>query len=264
MRLATSMKRDAARLWTGFGTMMALLVLWALAGRLGWVGGSFFPTPAEVWSALRQSTTTGYANGRLWGHMLQSLKLILMGFAVATVVGVPLGLAMGWSRKAEALINPTFLFLRPIPGVAWIPMAILWLGLGDAAKIMILWFTALVPTVINTISGVRGIDRPIIEASQMLGVRGFMLVKDVIVPGALPSIFTGLRLSMQGCLTALVAAELIGAPLGLGKLLYQASLDIYPGMIVVGMITVAIVGFALTAFVDMAERKATPWRQSER
>jgi NitT/TauT family transport system permease protein/taurine transport system permease protein len=258
----SNVKRDPARLWTGVATVIVLLVLWSVADRVGWVGTSFFPSPGNFWSALQQSVTTGYADGRLWEHLLQSVKLILMGFLMATAIGVPLGLWMGWSRKAEALINPIFLLIRPIPGLAWIPLAIVWLGVGDAAKIMILWLTAFVPTVINSFSGVRGIERPIIEASRMLGIRGFTVVKDVIVPGALPSIFTGLRLSLQGCLTALVAAELLGAILGLGKLLYQGGLDIYPGMILVGMVAVAITGLALTALIDLAERYAMPWRHT--
>jgi taurine transport system permease protein len=139
-------------------------------------------------------------------------------------------------------------------------LAIVWLGLGDAAKVMILWFAAFVPAVINSFTGVRNIERPIIEASRVFGIRGWSLVKDVIVPGALPSIFTGLRLSLQGCLTALVAAELLGALLGMGKVLYQAGLDIYPAMILAGMVMVAVVGFALTAVLDWVERRSMPWR----
>ena len=256
------MKHDSARLRTGIATAVVLLLAWSAAARIGWVGTSFFPSPANFWSALQQSVTTGYADGRLWEHLLQSVKLILMGFVSATAIGVPLGLWMGWSRRAEALIKPIFLLIRPVPGLAWIPLAIVWLGVGDAAKIMILWFTAFVPTVINSFSGARGIERPIIEASRMLGIRGLLLVKDVIVPGALPSIFTGLRLSLQGCLTALVAAELLGAILGLGKLLNQGGLDIYPGMILVGMVAVAITGFALTAVIDLTERRVMPWRRN--
>lgn len=259
--MTSSLQRNPARLWTGAATIAVILGLWIVAGHLGWFGASFFPTALDVWYAAQQSVTAGYAGGLLWAHLLQSLQLILLGFAAATVTGVPLGLWMGWSRKAEALVNPIFLFIRPIPGVAWIPMAILWLGLGDAAKVMILWSTAFVPAVINSIAGVRGIDRRLIEASQVFGIRGATLVKDVIIPGALPSIFTGLALSLQGCLTALVAAELIGARRGLGKLLYQASLDIYPGMIVVGMVAVAIAGLVLAAFVNLTERYAMPWRR---
>jgi taurine transport system permease protein len=254
-------KRDPARLWTGVATVVALLAIWILGSRSGFISPQSFPTPEQFSAAGKQLLFgEGFADGRIHEHVVQSIKLILMGFFAATLVGVPLGLWMGWSRKAEALVNPIFLLIRPIPALAWIPLAIVWLGLGDAAKVMILWFAAFVPSVINSFTGVRNIDRPIVEASAMLGVRGWSLIKDVIVPGALPSIFTGLRLSLQGCLTALVAAELLGALLGMGKVLYQAGLDIYPAMILAGMVTVAVVGFALTGILDFVERRSMPWR----
>ncbi len=186
----------------------------------------------------------------------------------AALIGVPLGLWMGRSGRAEARINPMFQLIRPIPALAWIPLAIVWVGLGDAVKVMILWFAAFVPAVINSFTGVRNIDRPIVEASAMPGVRGWSLVKDLIVPGAMPSVFTGLRLSLQGCLTALVAAALLGALLGAllcallgtGKVLYQAGLDIYPAMILAASVAVAVVGFALTAILDLVGRRSMPWR----
>lgn len=254
-------QRDPTRLWTGITTVVALIAFWVLCSKTGWISAHAFPSPEQFAAAARQLLLgEGFADGRIHEHVLQSVKLILMGFVAATAVGVPLGLWMGWSRRAEALINPIFMIVRPIPALAWIPLAIVWLGLGDAAKVMILWFAAFVPSVINSFTGVRNIERPIIEASAMLGVRGWQLVKDVIVPGALPSIFTGLRLSLQGCLTALVAAELLGAMLGVGKVLYQAGLDIYPAMILAGMVAVAIVGFGLTAVLDLVERRSMPWR----
>jgi taurine transport system permease protein len=255
--------RDRTRLWTGSATVVALIGFWLIGSKTGWISAQAFPSPEQFAAAARQLLFgEGFADGRIHEHILQSVKLILMGFFAATAIGVPLGLWMGWSRRAEALINPIFLIVRPIPALAWIPLAIVWLGLGDAAKVMILWFAAFVPSVINSFTGVRNIERPIIEASAMLGVRGWSLVKDVIVPGALPSIFTGLRLSLQGCLTALVAAELLGAVLGMGKVLYQAGLDIYPAMILAGMVAVAIVGFALTAVLDFVERRSMPWRST--
>lgn len=253
---------EKVRLAVGLGTIAALIGLWYAASTLGWIHRQDFPSPEQFLAAAKQLLFgDGYADGRLHEHLLHSVKIILMGFFAATLVGVPLGLWMGWDRRAEAMINPIFLLIRPIPALAWIPLAIVWLGLGDAAKVMILWFAAFVPAVINSFTGVRNIDRPVIEASQMLGARGFSLIKDVIVPGALPSIFTGLRLSLQGCLTALVAAELLGALLGLGKVLYQAGLDIYPAMILVGMVAVAVTGFALTLALDFAERRSMPWRR---
>jgi len=258
-----SSTRDPSRLWTGIASVVALVGFWLVGSQLGFINPQVFPSPEQFFAAARQLLVgEGFAEGRIHEHILQSVKLILMGFFAATAVGVPLGLWMGWSRRAEALINPIFLLIRPIPALAWIPLAIVWLGLDDAAKVMILWFAAFVPSVINSYTGVRGIDTPIIEASRMLGVRGWSLVKDVIVPGALPSIFTGLRLSLQGCLTALVAAELLGALLGMGKVLYQAGLDIYPAMILAGMVAVAVVGFGLTAVLDVVERRAMPWRST--
>ena len=253
--------RDQARLWTGVATVVGLIAFWYLGSKSGFINPQTFPTPDQFGAAFKQLVFgEGFADGRIHEHVLQSVKLILLGFFAATAIGVPLGLWMGWSRTAEALVNPIFLLIRPIPALAWIPLAIVWLGLGDSAKVMILWFAAFVPAVINSFTGVRNIERPIIEASAMLGVRGWSLIKDVIVPGALPSIFTGLRLSLQGCLTALVAAELLGALLGMGKVLYQAGLDIYPAMILAGMVAVAVVGFGLTAILDFVERRSMPWR----
>jgi NitT/TauT family transport system permease protein/taurine transport system permease protein len=182
-----------------------------------------------------------------------------MGFLVAIAAGIPLGLLMGWSPRAEALINPVFLLIRPIPPLAWIPLAILWLGLGDAAKIMVIWFAAFVPAVINTYTGVRVIERPIIEASRMLGTPPARFVLEVLIPAAAPMIFTGLRLSLQASWTTLVAAELVGALYGLGRVLNLAQQDIYPGMILVGMFAVALCGWATTRLLAEAERRALGW-----
>ena len=249
------------RLAAGVATFAALAVAWYVATSLThFIPPVYLPNPGEVWDALRQIVVDGYADGRLHEHFLHSCKLVLLGFVAATGVGVPLGMWMGWSWRAEAFVNPVFLLIRPIPPLAWIPLAIVWLGLGDAAKVLVIWFAAFVPAVINSYTGVRVIERHVIEAAQSLGVRGPMLVREVLVPGALPLIFTGLRLSMQACWTTLVAAELIGAILGLGHVLYQAGLDIYPAMIVVGMLSVAVAGALMTMVLGWIERRATPWR----
>ena len=239
------------------------LALWYLATTAtGFISPARFPTPAEVWSALRQISLAGYADAQLHVHILHSVKLVLMGFTAAVLVGVPLGLAMGWSRSVEAFMNPAFLLIRPIPPLAWIPLAIVWLGLGDAAKVLVIWFAAFVPSVINSYAGVRNIEPHMIEAARMLGIRRWMLVREVLVPGALPMIFTGLRLSLQACWTTLVAGELIGALAGLGRVLSQGSLDIFPAMIMVGMIGVAICGGLMTRGLGWIEARVMPWRRA--
>jgi taurine transport system permease protein len=251
------------RIAVGAATLAALAALWYVATTLEqWIAPVYFPTPAEVGSAFSQIALQGYADGRLHEHFLHSCKLVLYGFAAAVSVGVPLGMLMGWSRRAEALINPGFLLLRPIPPLAWIPLAIVWLGLGDSAKVLVIWFAAFVPAVINSYSGVRSIEPYLIEAARTLGATRTMMLREVLLPGALPLICTGLRLSLQACWTTLVAGELIGAIQGLGHLLYQAGLDLYPAMILVGMAAVAVAGALMTAALDWAEKRSMPWRTS--
>ena len=250
-----------SRLAVGVATFAALAAIWYLATSVThFIPPIYLPTPQEVWQALSQIVVDGYADGRLHQHFLHSSWLVLMGFAAAAGIGVPLGMWMGWSWRAEAFVNPVFLLIRPIPPLAWISLAIVWLGLGDAAKVLVIWFAAFVPAVINSYTGVRTIQRHVIEAAQSLGIRGPMLVREVLLPGAAPLIFTGLRLSLQACWTTLVAAELIGAILGLGHVLYQAGLDIYPAMIVVGMLSVAVAGALMTIVLGWIERRAMPWR----
>lgn len=249
------------RIAVGAATLAALAALWTAATTLQqWIAPVYFPTPQEVGKALRQIVLQGYADGRLHEHFLHSCKLVLYGFAAAVSVGVPLGMLMGWSRRAEALVNPAFLLLRPIPPLAWIPLAIVWLGLGDAAKVLVIWFAAFVPAVINSYAGVRSIEPYLIEAARSLGATRGMMVREVMIPGALPIVFTGLRLSLQACWTTLVAGELIGAITGLGHLLYQAGLDLYPAMIVVGMVAVALAGGLMTALLAWVEKRSMPWR----
>lgn len=215
----------------------------------------------EVLSAFTFIQTEGYGNGKLHQHVLHSLKLVAMGFAVAVSFGVPLGLLMGYSRRAEALINPAFLLLRPIPPLAWIPLAIVWLGLEDGSKILVIFVAAFVPSVINSYTGVRNIDTPVMEAASMLGIKGWRMVAEVLVPGAMPMIFTGLRLSLQASWTTLVAAELIGALYGLGSILNQAAQDIFPAMILLAMVLVGICGASTTWVLGALENHAMPWRK---
>jgi NitT/TauT family transport system permease protein/taurine transport system permease protein len=245
----------------GAAIFTALTALWYVATTSQqWIAAVYFPTPEEAATALRQVALQGYADGRLHEHFLHSCLLVLYGFGTAVFFGVPLGMLMGWSRRAEALLNPTFLLLRPIPPLAWIPLAIVWLGLGDAAKVLVIWFAAFVPAVINSYAGVRSIEPHLIEAARSLGVTRWMMAREVLLPGSLPLVFTGLRLSLQACWTTLVAGELIGAIRGLGHLLYQAGLDIYPAMIVVGMVAVAVAGGLMTAALGWAETRLIPWR----
>ena len=244
----------------GAAMVAAALVLWFVAAALGWVTGARFPTPTDVATAAKQIVIApGYSGGTLWVHVWHSSRLVLMGFAIAVATGIPVGLAMGTSRRAEALIGPVFSMLRPIPPLAWIPLAILWLGLGDSAKLFLIWVASFAPAVINTYSGVRTVETVLVEAARVHGARTPQLVWHVLVPGALPMIFTGVRLSLQTAWMTLVAAELVGAFVGLGKVLASAALDINPGMILFAMIWVGLLGAAMTKALEWVEKRALPW-----
>ena len=257
--------RQWRRFWIGWATLAALLAMWfVVTTATGMISPARFPSPADFWTSFIQIATRGYAGGQLLTHALHSLQLILLGFLVAVATGVPLGLWMGWNRRAEAAINPVFQIIRPIPPLAWIPLAILWLGLGDAAKVLVIWFAAFVPSVINSFTGIRTIERPIIEAASMLGTPRWRFVTEILIPAAAPMIFTGLRLSLQAAWTTLVAAELVGALVGLGFILNMAQQDIYPGMIVVGMLAGGVLGFATTLLLTAIESRALAWNAAAR
>ena len=252
------------RAWIALATLSGLVALWLAATDTAFVKSGRFPSVADFTVAFNQVAIKGYAGAPLWAHALHSLKLVGYGFGVAVATGVPLGLLMGWNRRAEAVINPIFLIIRPIPPLAWIPLAILWLGLGDGAKIMVIWFAAFVPSVINAYAGVRNIDRPVLEAARMLGTPRWRMVREILVPAASPMIFTGLRLSLQASWTTLVAAELVGALMGIGFVLNMAQQDLYPGMILVGMLTVGLLGWATTRGLSAFESRALAWNLAAR
>jgi taurine transport system permease protein len=245
-----------------FGLLVIVAVAWgAFTGPLGVISPARFPSPADVFSAAHQILTTGYAGGTLFTQVWHSLRLILLGYAVAASTGVSLGLLMGIAPRAERLLNPTFLMLRPIPPLAWIPLAIVWFGLGDASKVFLIWYAAFVPCVINTITGVRGVDKTVLSAARVYGASRWRLVTEVVIPGALPMIFTGLRLSLQSCWTTLVAAELVGAFYGIGRVLMTAAQDFYPGMILFSMACVASLGAVTSLLLSLVERRVLPWRR---
>lgn len=250
-----------SRTAVGVTTICTLLVIWfLLTDGLGILDPLRFPAPSAVLTAAQQIIFEGYAGGTLVVQAYYSLRLVLIGFLVAAATGVPLGLMMGLSRRFDAFVTPAFLLVRPIPPLAWIPLAIVWLGLGDAAKVLVIWFAAFVPSVINAYAGVRNVDPILVSAARVHGASDRQILREVLMPGAMPMIFTGLRLSLQAAWTTLVAAELVGAFFGLGRVLINAYRDINPAMIMVAMITVAILGAVTSKGLDFLERRILKWR----
>jgi NitT/TauT family transport system permease protein/taurine transport system permease protein len=239
----------------------ALLVWWIATSVFHWIDVVRFPDPATFLRSLYQIVFGQYAGANLAQHVASSLGLVLKGFVLAAATGCTLGMIMGLSPFWRDFLSPAFNLLRPVPPLAWIPLALLWFGLGDASKLFLITYAAFIPVVINTSAGVAQIDRVLLEAARVHGARGWPWLKHVIIPGAVPHIVIGLRLAMQTCWTVIVAAELLGAIYGIGKVLNSAKDDVYPGMIMVGMATVAVLGISTTYLLELAERRFVTWRR---
>lgn len=238
-----------------------LFVCWVLATSVfHLIAPVRFPSPVDVYQGFAQLCSIGYADATLGTHITSSLRRVVIGYSIAIVTAVPLGIVMGLSRAADGIINPVFQLLRPIPALAWIPLAILWFGIGTDAQVFVIALAAFAPLVINTYTGVRIIDPLFIAAARVHGATALNVILDVVIPGALPMIFTGLRISLQVCWMALVAAELVGSTSGLGHIMIYGERDLNSAMIAVGMICVAVLGALLTLLLSVVERKVMPWR----
>lgn len=257
---ARSLAWSQRTLVSGASLLCVLLAWYLVTGPLGLLSAMQLPSPADAWSALVELANEGYADGTLLQHVLSSSGLVLYGFVVAVATGIPLGVLMGRSPRVEAFVNPIFQVIRPIAPIAWIPLTILWFGLGINAKVFVIWLAAFAPTVINTYTGVRHIDPNLLQAARVNGVNAWQMLVDVVLPGALPSIFTGMRTSLQACWMVLVAAELVGSFMGLGHVLIIATVDLNSGMILVAMAAIAVMGMLMTLILTLIEHKVMPWK----
>ena len=198
-------------------------------------------------------------SGEIIAHVLQSLKRVLAAFTVAGLFGVCLGLAMGWWRLFGQLVDPVLEFLRPIPPMAWIPLGILWFGIGDTQNMFIIFLGALFPIVLNTIAGVQGVDRTLVWGALTLGGTRRQILWEIILPGALPLILTGLRIGLGVGWMALVAAELVAATSGLGYLIEDSRNLLFTERVLLGMVLIGLLGLLMDQLMRAAQRTLTPW-----
>jgi ABC-type nitrate/sulfonate/bicarbonate transport system permease component len=255
-------ERSAWRWVIGGATAVLLVLAWYLStGPLELLTPVQFPSPEDAYDSFAQLLDPGYAGATLVGHVVSSVELVLLGFAVAVATGVPLGLLMGRSRIANAYLNVIFQLIRPIAPIAWIPLTILWFGLGTAAKVFVIWLAAFAPIVINAITGARNIDPLLVAAGKVHGASRRQVLFGIVIPGSMPTIFTGLRISLQACWMVLVAAELVGSFTGLGHIMIIATRDLNSGMIFIAMACVSILGVLLSFGLAQIEHWVIPWRR---
>ena len=244
--------------------LAAFFGIWELSVRLGWVSGKTLSAPSEVIQTFIFKLTNSTPDGStLPQHFWQSLKLALSSFAIAVVVGVPLGWVMGYYKVAYHILNPIFEIIRPIPPIAWIPIIILTMGIGMKAKIFIIFVSAFVPCVINSYLGIRLTDPTRINVARTFGAGRWQIFTTVCIPSSLNMVFTGVRLSLNNSWTTLVAAEMLAATRGLGYMIQRGRTLIRPDIIIVGMITIGLTGALLNNLLALLEDRIAPWRNQD-
>lgn len=212
---------------------------------------TLLPPPSAVVSAFLALLQSGV----IQTDIAASLMRILAGFAIAASVGIFLGAAMGFWPLAGRLFDPLVEFLRPIPPMAWIPLALLWFGISDEQNIFIIFLGAFYPIVLNTYAGVRNVDRTMIWAAQTLGGKRVQILWEIVLPGALPVILTGLRIGLGVGWMALVAAELVGANSGLAFLIEDSRSLLFTERVLLGMALIGILGFCMDQLMRLAQRR---------
>lgn len=242
-----------------FGLLIVLILAWQFASKV-WLP-SIDPYMAVLMPAPTSIAVTAagmIASGELFFHLMASLKREVVAF-LFSMAAIPLGIAMGWWRLIYNQVSPIMEMLRPIPPLAWIPLSILWFGIGDTQNEFIIFLGIFFPILVNTIVGVKNIEPNLVRAARSLGAPEYKVLMRVVFKGALPQIITGIRIGLGVGWMALVAAELVGANSGLGFVINDARSMLRTDIIVVGMLTIGLVGLLIDSVIRILSRYLLPW-----
>jgi len=252
-------KRRPVVALTATATLVALLLAWTVAASFQLVSALFLPSPLAVGKAFLTVARDGFVDATLWQHLSASLARVFAALVGATLIAVPVGFAIGSSRIGRGIFDPIIEFLRPIPPLAYLPLVIIWFGIGEPSKILIIGIAMLAPIVISTAAGVKGVDPDRLNAARSLGATRGQLLRHVVLPSALPSILTGIRIALGAGWSTLVAAELVAASRGLGFMIQSAAQFLVTDVVLMGILVIAAVAFALEAILRWVERRLVPW-----
>lgn len=248
------------RLGVSLLTLCALLALWWLVARLGLIRPLFLPPPAQV---LQQFATLagpqGFMDATLWQHLAASLQRILIALAAATLCGVTVGLAMGLSPTLRGMLDPLIELYRPVPPLAYLPLMVIWFGIGETSKVLLIYLAIFAPVAMATLAGVQGARQVRLRAARALGANRWQVLWYVIVPGALPDMLTGLRIGLGVGWSTLVAAELIAATRGVGFMVQAAGEFLATDVVLAGILVIALIAFTLELGLRALQRRLTPW-----
>jgi len=242
-----------------WATVAAIFLLWYFATATGLVSAFILPSPSNLWAEFRVLVLKGYAGKTLTDHILASLFRTFTGLGLGIAIGVPVGLLMGSSRVAYAILGPIFSFLRPIPPIAFIPLMILYFGIGEFSKIALIFLAALYYVVLNTSAGVRTVPQDLVRAGQNMGLTRVRLFSKVVFWAALPHIMTGVKTATAISWAIVVAAELIAAQAGLGFMVMDATTFFRVPNVYIGIIIIGLIGVTLEVITLAIDRRLLHW-----
>jgi taurine transport system permease protein len=260
--LARASGAPAATIAT-IATVVALLAGWEFASHLQWVPPVLLPPPETVIRKLVQLSTEGFDDATLGQHIFASLSRIALAFLLALVTAIPAGLLIASHRIARGILDPIIEFYRPIPPLAYLPLMVIWFGIGEASKVLLIYLTMFAPLTISTAAGASRVAKSRLLAAASLGATRLKLMRYVVLPSALPDILTGLRIALGAGWSTLVAAELIAATRGLGFMVYSASRFLVTDVVIAGILMIGAIALILEVGLRWMQRKLTPWQPDQ-
>ena len=259
-------EREKSRLGTAIistASVAAVVLVWQGSVQLGLANPLLLPAPTTVAATAGELIRNGYGTASLAQHVAVSLARALGAFLVASLVGIPLGLGMGMNPTLDAIVNPFIQFFRPLPKLALIPLAVLWFGIGEVSKFVLIFLSTFLTIVVGAAGAVGGIRQQRIKAARALGASGMPLFWRVILPSVLPEVFLSIRLGVGIGWTTLIAAEMIASERGLGWMITNAAGYLRTDIVMLGIVLLGSIGYLLDVALQLLQRQAVPWAGRE-
>jgi taurine transport system permease protein len=241
-------------------SILGIIFIWWLVTWAGWVKPMFLPSPQAVLRKFFDVWTNGFTNTPFWEHVGISAARVFGAFLLACLVGIPLGIAMGMSPIVKGIFDPPIEFYRPIPPLAYLPLMIIWFGIDETSKVLLIFLSILAPVTLGARAGVKSAAIEQIHAAYSFGATRWQVMSQVILPSALPEILTAMRIGIGFGWTTLVAAEMVAATKGLGYMVLTASQFLQTSTVIMGIIVIAIIAYSFDLLMRLIEWKLVPWK----
>ncbi|MBL8325138.1 MAG: ABC transporter permease subunit [Rubrivivax sp.] len=241
-------------------TIVVIIALWALVSNMGWIKPLFLPTPQTVFKVFVEYLT-GQANDKpLWEHFVASILRVAVAFWLAALTAVPVGIAMGMSRVARGVFDAPIEFYRPLPPLSYLPLIIIWFGIEELPKVLLIYLACFAPLALAARSGMKSASQEQINAAYSMGASYGQVIRHVILPAALPEILVGMRIAIGFGWTTLVAAEMVAANVGLGQMVLNAANFLRTDIVMMGIVVIGVVAYLFDLFMRQVEKWAVPWK----